>query len=227
MTLPIRILTALPSRRGHRSSPCERTMPAKSAGPRRRRHAIAESSSRRNGRLVELAVVSALLVTACGTDGDDAGQTATTVPSATVSTGEVSTNELAEGSGCTPGTDNLPDGKWYGQAVATNVDGLTFDLACWFIGDAAITASAEDGAESPPPNDYHTRNTNTKTRTVPVAENVPVTWYGVNVGDPANQEVVDYADWMVLREARSGYQLPVWLTVQSGLVVQVEEQWTP
>ena len=46
---------------------------------------------------------------------------------------------------------------------------VTFDLVQWFSGDAATKAAAEDGEESPPPNDYYIRNVNPRLRTLPVA----------------------------------------------------------
>lgn len=172
------------------------------------------------GWILGLVFVAPLLLAACNA-GDDrqASRASNTTPT-------ISTNELAEGSGCTPGTDHLPDGTWYGQVVATGLDEIEFDLACWFISDGAVVASAEDGQESPPPNGYYVRNDNLKIRTVPVAGNVPVTWYGIESGDPSNETIIDYTNWMVDRQDRS-YQLPVWLTVESGLVIQIQEQWTP
>ncbi|RMH86193.1 MAG: hypothetical protein D6683_00900, partial [Actinomyces sp.] len=105
---------------------------------------------------------------------------------------------LAEGSGCTPGTDTLPDGEWFGYVTDTAPDAVTFDLACWFTGDAAALAAAEDGEESPPPNDYYIRNRSSRLRTVPVAGALDprptrVSWLA-NTGGP---DLVDgtYDEW--------------------------------
>ena len=81
------------------------------------------------------------------------------------------------GSGCTPGdTVSLPEGEWYGVVVSASLSGIEFDLACWFTGEAAVTAAAEDGAE-PPPNDYYVRNDNPQIRSLPVSSETEVVWY--------------------------------------------------
>lgn len=165
-------------------------------------------------------MIAVVVIAACGADDDDQASTAASP------TASPPTNELPEGSGCTPGTGHLPDGIWYGHVVATSIDELQFDLACWFIGEAATVASAEDGQESPPPNGYHVRNTNARVGTVPVAGNVPVTWYGMDPSDPSNEALIDYGDWITDRQDRR-YQLPVWLTLESGAITQIHEQWTP
>ena len=93
---------------------------------------------------------------------------------------------------------------------------IEFDLACWFTGDAAVAAAAEDGEESPPPNNYYVRNVNPLLRTVAVAEIPEVTWLP-NVGDPATEESIAYADWLVQREGRGLELQPgVWLIVENG-----------
>jgi hypothetical protein len=148
--------------------------------------------------------------------------TTTTAPPATTTT---STNDLAEGSGCTPGTDTLPDGLWYGEATALGERGLEFDLACWFVGDAATAAAAEDGEESPPPNDYYVRNQSDRIRSLTVTLNAPVTWYP-EIGVLASETTITYAEWRTLREQRD-FQLAVWLEVEDGTVVSIVEQWVP
>lgn len=137
-----------------------------------------------------------------------------------------STDEWADGSGCTPGFDDgLPDGRWYGLVDRAENDLLRFDLACWFSGDAAIRAAEEDGAESPPPNDYHIRNDRDLLRNLAVDPEAPVVWYP-DGGDPAEVTTIPYREWRSDREDRT-FQLAVWLTVQGGRVVGVDEQWVP
>lgn len=150
------------------------------------------------------------------------GLTTTTEPATTTS---VSTNELASGSGCTPGTDDLPDGRWFGFATGTTGTSIGFDLACWFSDEAATLAAAEDGEESPPPNDYHIRNANALIRTVPVTEGAEVIWMR-NPGDPATVETISFTVWVADREARQ-YQPGIWIDVADGSVSSVEEQYVP
>ena len=147
----------------------------------------------------------------------------TTVP-ATTTTG-AGGDDGAEGSGCTPGPGALADGEWFGFVVASDDADLEFDLACWFTGDAAVEAAAEDGEASPPPNDYYVRNVNETLRTVSVASDVEVTWYP-EVGDPASETTLTYAEWDSQRDQR-GVDLGVWLEVDDGAIVEIREQWVP
>lgn len=135
-----------------------------------------------------------------------------------------STEDFASRSGCTPGTPDLPDGEWFGYIDASAAD-VTFDLACWFTGTAAERAAAEDGQESPPPNDYYVRNLNSTLRIVPVAPDAEVDWLP-DIGDPATATKVDYVTWVAARVARS-FQPGVWLTVANGMVTFIEEQFVP
>lgn len=159
----------------------------------------------------------ATTTTAPATTSTTAAPTTTTLPD---------TNSLAEGSGCTPGTtDSLPDGEWFGYVDEAGAEELDFDLACWFTGDAAARAAAEDGEESPPPNDYYVRNANPGLRTLSVADNTEVTWLP-NPGDPTTEETVSYSDWLEGRQAR-GYQPGVWLEIEDGAIVDIREQYVP
>lgn len=153
--------------------------------------------------------------------------TSTTITSATsTATTAVSTNELASGSGCTPpSSDTLPDGRWYGFVDGAEVDQLSFDLACWFTGEAAALAAAEDGEESPPPNDFHIRNVNTQLRTLPVDPGAMVEWLP-NPGDPASVETVVYSAWLDEQPGRD--PIPgVWLEIENGQITGIEEQYVP
>lgn len=137
----------------------------------------------------------------------------------------VSTNELADGSGCTPlSATELPDGRWYGLIDEARDAELDFDLACFFTGDAAVTAASEDSEESPPPNDYYVRNANDLLRTLQVASEVPVTWYP-DGGSPTDTATT-YSQWMTDRGSRE-FSFAVWLTISTGTVVEIEEQWVP
>lgn len=150
-----------------------------------------------------------------------------TETTAAVPTTLLDTNTLAARSGCTPGTDELGDGEWFGFVDAASATTIEFDLACWFAGDAAVLAAAEDGEESPPPNDYHVRNVNPRLRTLSVAPDVLVSWLPI-VGDPSTQETVEYGEWLSGRDARGPELQPgVWITMASGEAVSVSEQYVP
>ena len=187
-------------------------------------------------------MICIVLLTACGEDaGTDTTLAATTTTTAvtttstepstttnavtsTTETTVADTNDLAEGSGCTPGDGPLTDGLWFGFVTSRAEDSLEFDLACWFTGDGATQAAAEDGEESPPPNDYYVRNTNPETRVVTVGEVVDVTFYPD--GDPNNGSEIDYDDWADMIATR-GYELGVWLEIEDGAITAIHEQWVP
>ncbi len=183
--------------------------------------------------------LAALLVLAMlsGCSDDDSGdsspgtdQTTAVTPSGTDDT--TSPADLASGSGCTPPPgDELPDGRWFG-VVADQEAGsepgspvLAFDLACWFDGEAAVVAATEDGAESPPPNDYHIRNDNPLVRLLPIDPDVEVRWLAT-IGDPATMAPIDLADWRTERAETVG-RPGIWIDIDGGLVVTIEEQYVP
>ncbi len=86
-------------------------------------------------------------------------------------------------------------------------------------------AAAEDGEESPPPNDYYVRNVNPTIRSVAVADDAIVIWLP-NPGDPTTEQRIPYADWTIGRDARD-YQPGVWLTIEDGTAVEIREQYVP
>ncbi|MDP9495121.1 MAG: hypothetical protein M3P87_07765 [Actinomycetota bacterium] len=169
--------------------------------------------------------------TTLGTSTTTTAATTTTQPSTTVTTATSTTQttvvnieDLAEGSGCTPGEGPLPDGLWFGFVTSRTEETLDFDLACWFTGDAATRAAAEEGQESPPPNDYYVRNTNPEIRTITIGDLVEVGFFPD--GDPNNQMEIDYDDWAGMVAAR-GYELGTWLAIEEGVIAEIQEQWVP
>ena len=130
----------------------------------------------------------------------------------------------ALGSGCTPGVEQLPDGEWFGYVDSVTSAHIEFDLACWFSGTPAAEAAAEDGEESPPPNDYYIRNTSSETRTVAVSAAVEVSRL-VDTGG-AELEAISYDDWASGWDSRN-YQPGVWITIEGGAVVDITEQYVP
>lgn len=139
---------------------------------------------------------------------------------------DVPLNERAIGSGCTPlSTDTLPTGRWFGFVQEAQAEQLTFDLACWFTGEAAAEAASEDGEESPPPNNFYIRNESDALRVHPVDSATTVEWLP-DPGDPASAEVVTYEDWLVGRPRP--YDPGVWITTtDDSHVIKIEEQYVP
>jgi hypothetical protein len=199
-----------------------------------------------------IGMIALALVTACsGSSGGEAATTtsaattaaptvtttatthpttiATTPATTTVTTTGASPTTIAPpngptGSGCTPGDAVvLSEGEWYGVVVSTSPSGIEFDLACWFTGEAAVVAAAEDGAE-PPPNDYYVRNENPQVRSLSVSGETEVIWYPT--GDPSSEIMVTFADWVEGANAR-GLFFDVWLEIIDGEVFRIREQWVP
>lgn len=138
---------------------------------------------------------------------------------------ELSVVEFALGAGCVPGATQLPDGIWFGYLDEVSETTLAFDLACWFNGAPAAEAAAQDGEESPPPNDYYVRNSTELDRMLEVAAGTEVVWLP-DLGDPATVARIDYASWLAEREERDS-QPGVWITTVGGAVTFIEEQYVP
>jgi hypothetical protein len=177
------------------------------------------------------AVTSSTSPVAISTSTSVASTTSTSLP-ITTSTSPPATSsppsapgDGASGSGCSPGDANsLPEGEWFGFVLATSATVIEFDLACWFTGQAAIDASAEDDEESPPPNDYYVRNENPQTRSLAVSSEAEVTWYPT--ADPTSETVVTFQEWAAAVVGR-GFMFGVWLDVIDGEVLEIREQWVP
>jgi hypothetical protein len=99
---------------------------------------------------------------------------------------------------------------------------VTFDLIQFFQGDQATIEAAKDHQESPPPNDYYTRNVNPRLRTLPVGADATVT---ANQVAGSNRDLpVSLARLASLTRAGSGV---FWITVRDDQVVRIGEQWLP
>ncbi|HET9006471.1 MAG TPA: hypothetical protein VFQ04_07125 [Actinomycetes bacterium] len=124
----------------------------------------------------------------------------------------------------------LADGRHpvYLKTVDPDQQTITFDLIQFFTGEAATKAAAEDGQESPPPNDYYIRNVNPRLRTLPVRSDAPIT---VNVlAAPSTGSSTK--DVSVTLDELAGYfpnsgTAPFWITVDQGQVTKVAQQFLP
>jgi hypothetical protein len=169
-----------------------------------------------------LLVLLIAAVSACDgaepSDGADGATTTTAAPDSAAA--GTTTGEPAE----------LADGRHpvYLKTVEPNGQTVSFDLIQFFTGDAATKAAAEDGEESPPPNDYYIRNVNDRLRTLPVADDAPIT---VNVlaaptsGDATENVSVTLAE-LAGYFPNSG-TAPFWLTVAQGRVTRIAQQYLP
>jgi len=105
---------------------------------------------------------------------------------------------------------------------------ITFDLIQFFTGDAATKAAAEDGKESPPPNDYYIRNVNSRLRTLPVAADAPITANTLTAqsSGSATKNVPLTLEELAGYFPASGAD-PFWITVDGGQVTRIAQQYLP
>jgi hypothetical protein len=96
----------------------------------------------------------------------------------------------AAGSGCSPGTETLPDGVWFGSVVARDGSTVEFGLACFYFGDIAYEKGAEAGVQVA--NDYFVSNVNPGLRSVDIADEIPV--YEIDSSAPDTFVTVQFAD---------------------------------
>ena len=169
-------------------------------------------------------LVAMLGLVACGSDDDSSGGGAaqsTAATAAPATTAAPTTGQQAEPA-------QLADGRHPVIVKQVSVGGrtVTFDLIQWFEGDAAAKAAAEDGQESPPPNDYYTRNVNPRLRTLPVTSGARITLTrqtaGQGGGNAAEPVPADLAT-----VAASGVGHIFWATVRGGQIQALEEQYVP
>lgn len=179
------------------------------------------------------AVAVGIVVALSGCAGEAEGPATGATPDASGPTRTVeaeSTESLdpdvprVEGSGCDPVEGPLPDGLWFGTVVELSEDELVIDVACWFTGEDAVLAAEEDGAESPPPNDYYVRDTSDDTNTVPVAPDATTLFY--LSGEPT-ETTGTISDLLAASESRPDYPYGIWVEIAGGVVVSVQEQWVP
>jgi hypothetical protein len=124
----------------------------------------------------------------------------------------------------------LEDGRHpvYLKTVDPDRRTITFDLIQLFTGDAATRAAAEDGKESPPPNDTYIRNVNARLRTLPVAADAPITANTLTAqsSGSATKNVPltldELAGYFPAADAD-----PFWITVQGGQVTRMAQQYFP
>jgi hypothetical protein len=115
------------------------------------------------------------------------------------------------GSGCSPGSDTLPDGIWFGAWASIASTTAQFDLMC--IGP---------GLEG------HDDVTNSSTRLRPVTIDPNALVYRMG-DDGAHWDLVPYGEWLTLPISRpcGGTHCPIWLYVNNGRVTEIVELWFP
>jgi hypothetical protein len=178
---------------------------------------------RRLGTSVLIAVMAATMG-GCGS-GEPSGSggapatTAAPTPTATAATPTTASEPVV-----------LADGRHpvYLKTVDPGQRTITFDLIQFFTGEAATKAAAEDGEESPPPNDYYIRNVNPRLRTLPVAADATITVNVLAAGSTGSstKDVSVTLAKLATYFPNSGTS-PFWITVAQGQVTKIAQQYLP
>lgn len=113
------------------------------------------------------------------------------------------------GSGCSPGTETLPDGIWFGFLDNHWERSLAFDLACLVVPDPE-----EEGGAA-------VRNDNPAIRSVAVDPSIPVHF----IEDGWVTGVAPYRDWLMRGCAWRVEPCAVWLYVNDGSVTAIAEHF--
>ena len=118
-------------------------------------------------------------------------------------------------------------------ALSGSKASLTADYAQYLTGPAAAAAATAHHDESPPPNDYYVVNDNAALRKLPVKAGISVKLVSkpdgtVDVGGYH----VSLATWVGYYTSPSASTTGItgawyWLTLKSGTVVSIEEQYVP
>jgi hypothetical protein len=184
------------------------------------------SRGRRLATVTVLAVALVAGLAGCGSDdsqpdGATAQPTASTAaPAQPAATDAPSTGQAGEAA-------QLENGRHPVVLERVDVAGrtVTVDLVQWFTGEAATKAAAEDGEESPPPNDYYVRNVNPRLRTLPIASGARLTLTRQSLGQGGDATAGVEVD--LARLAASGRKHLFWASVQGGRILRLEEQYLP
>jgi hypothetical protein len=133
-----------------------------------------------------------------------------------------------------PGTSRrgpgmLADGRRpvYIARIHTGRRTVTVDLIQFHEGEDAIREAAEDGEESPPPDDYYIRNVNPRLRTLPVRAGAPITVNTLAADETGSATRDVRVSLHTLEELLHRHSSPFWITVSNGRVTRIAEQFIP
>jgi hypothetical protein len=184
-----------------------------------------------------LLIALTVLAASCGEDATPSAPPTSSDSVTTSATPEPTGSESPEPSETESPTPEaaLEDGRHFGSIRSIDVEAQTmrFDLAYFLTGEEANDAAAEHGDEVPVPNDYYIVNDNPRLRTLDVDPGVEVRvidW--ANCCDLVPGEVQPFVDAFETRHHTwdamyQGRQAPYWITLEDGLVVEIEVQYLP
>jgi hypothetical protein len=176
-------------------------------------------------------LVAGLAVAGCGRGQPD--QTATPADGSPAVTAPPATTAPAVTGGPTrTRPEVLRDGRH--PVLLTTIDPdrrtITFDLIQFYWGEEAAREAAKDHQESPPPNDYYSRNVNPRLRTLPVRADATITVitlaWGEDGGSGLDGVPVSLDKLATLKRSHSQGP-PFWITVRNDQVTRIAEQFVP
>jgi hypothetical protein len=127
----------------------------------------------------------------------------------------------AQGSGCAPKTNVLPDGVYFGYTKSWSTSQIGLDLACWYSGAAGEAQAKAHGMEFT--NDYFVTNVNPKIWLIPVAGDIAAKKAALDDGTFTLSQVI--ADPGGSEPTGSPY--PTWIFVNGGAVTELSVQFVP
>jgi len=189
------------------------------------------------GSLVVLAAITALGVAGCGEDtAKTTPQPSTAVPTANAGVGGPKTSDSpsvpASASASAP---LIADGRHAAYLTKLDVGAktLTFDKIDFLTGAAAKKAYLKEnpGETDGPPNDYMIVNNNKLLRTLPIADSATITIVDMSSVGGVGVKKTTLAALPAYFAADKGAELlwhdPFWLTVKSGQITKIQEQFLP
>lgn len=189
-------------------------------------------------RSIALVLALFLAAAACA---DEEGSPGTTGPATGAATGP-SAPTGATGPSDSPTASESPggeleDGRHFGFVGSVDVDGRTiaFDRAEFLTGDEANEAAAEEGLETPVPNDYFIENDEEELSTLGLSPDVELvlldwsrccdeTFVGELEAFGAAFEDPPFVQGDLIYQ---GPTSPYWVTVEGGAITRIEEQYLP
>jgi len=134
---------------------------------------------------------------------------------------------------------DLGDGRYpvFVEAVdpTSGSESVTVDVFQYYTGDAANQAAKQDGAETPVPNDFYTRNESNKLRTLTVVPGTSATvgyWQKDTMANPPEGKKVSFSQFAQAIDGNASWQQMnqgsmYWITLSGGEVTKIEYQYAP
>jgi len=179
----------------------------------------------------EATTTTAATTTTEATTTTTAAATTTTAPEYTVANyglfPPVFAGTDAHGSGCAPGSPTLPDGIWFGFVTSVTTTAYSFDLACFWTGQAAVDHATANGDEA---FDFYIGNDNPTLRTVTFDPAGTAYWIDASASDLTPQPI-PMPDWPSNTGSHyvpcPGQSCAVWVYINGGVATELVEQYLP